>query len=130
MAVTITKVSGPVKESGGGVKYRLSVALDSSFTAGGEPLDLTSYLSKLHSGVVAGVDAIADAVYVFEIVGPGTTTTLTSTNVLLQVLRTAAIPAASQAAAALAEATSVDLHTIGALIIEVTGKAAITTSWA
>ena len=127
MAVTITKVTGPTYLQGDGVKFTFNIALDSSFASGGEPLNLTSYLGYLTYAFPANVEAIADAVYLPMIVGPGPTVALSSTNVLLQMLRTAAIPAASQSAQPFAEATSVDLHTIGELKIVCIGKEAIPT---
>ena len=128
MAVTLTKVSEKV--DGLGTTILFSAALDTSFVSGGEPLDLTAYFSKFYGGVCKGVDAVADAVYVFEIVGPGRTVAVTSTNVLLQVLQAPSQTGATAAAKALSEATSVNLSSIGALMLELTGKAVVTTSWA
>lgn len=130
MAATLTKVKGPYKQAGRGVGYTFSVLLDTSFASNGEPIDLTPYLSYLYEGSCKGVDAVADAAYLYTVVGPGRAVAVTNSNVVIEVHRTPAIPAASQAAQAFAEATSVDLSSVGALIVEVWGKDAKVTSWA
>jgi hypothetical protein len=131
MAATLTKIGGPFIRPGDpyGVGYKFSVLLDTSFASGGEPIDLTSYLGYLAEGTVGGVDAVADAAYLYHIVGPGRAVALTSTNVLIEVLQSPSKTGATEAAEAFAEATAVDLHTVGALVITVWGKAAIQTSW-
>lgn len=130
MSATITKIAGPSKVPGKGVEYSFSVLLDTVHASGGEAIDLTSYLGYLYGGTVDGVDAIADTGYRFSVVGPGRATALTSSNVLISAKQSPAHTAATTAATALTEAASVDLSGVGALIITVWGKAAITTSWA
>ncbi len=124
MAVTITKVNGPFYQQGRGTGYELSLLLDTVFATGGENVDLTPYLSTLTSGDVASVDAIADATWRFDVVGPGTTTTLTSTNVKLVAHH--GVGTDNPDTPADAEDTS----SVGALIIVVWGKKALVTSWA
>lgn len=124
MAVTITKVSGPEVESGIGVKYVFSLLLDNSFAAGGEPLDLTSYLSTLTSVSVDGNNAVADAVWTYDCTGPGVGVAISSSNVLLTAHHGSGADAVNNAADA------EDLSTVGALIITCIGKAAIVSSWA
>jgi len=124
MSITITKVKGPTIVQADGVKYTLSLALDTSFATGGENVDLTSYLSTLTKAAVCGADAVADVNRRYAVVGPGVTTTLTSTNVKLMCYQSSGTSGVD------VNADAVDLTSVGALIIEVTGKQAIPTSWA
>lgn len=123
MSVTITKVSGP-SISPKGFEFVFSLLLDSSHAAGGEELDLTSYLSTLVGAHIGGVDAIADAVWTYEVAGPGRTTALTSSNVLLTAHHGSGADAVNN------PADAEDLSGVGALIITVWGKAAAVSSWA
>lgn len=124
MAATLTKISGPTVEPGKGVKYGFSVALDTAYATGGEPIDLTDYLSYLYGGTVQGCDAIADATMRYDIVGPGRAVALTSTNALITCHHSAGADSADN------PADGEDLSGVGALIIEVWGKDATVTSWA
>ncbi|MCP4604497.1 MAG: hypothetical protein GY847_28910 [Proteobacteria bacterium] len=123
MTVVLTKTGGP-SYSALGTTYRFTAALDTSHAAGGEPIDLTDYLSTLENASCTLVDAAADALYVFEITGPGSGVALTSSNVLIVAAQSDTLEGA------LDEANTIDLTSVGALVIEVTGKKAIPTSWA
>ena len=129
MAVTVTKVSGPYYVQGKGTGYTLSLALDTSFAASGEPIDISSYLGYLYNADVQGVDAIADATYLFTVVGPGRAVAVTSSNVLLEAVQSPAKTGASEAAEAFASADTADLSDVGALLVEIWGKKAIPSSW-
>lgn len=130
MSVTLTKIAGPTAVPGKGVEYSFSALMDTSYASGGEPIDLTDYLSYFYGGTVDGVDAIADSVYLYSLVGPGRAVAVTSSNVLISAKQSPAHTAATTAALALADAASVDLSGVGALIITVWGKDALVTSWA
>jgi hypothetical protein len=124
MAATVTKISGPIVQPGKGVVYGFSIAFDTSFATGGEPIDLTSYLGYLYGGEVQGMDAIADATRRFDVVGPGRATALTSTNVVITAHHSSGSDAVDN------PSDGEDLSGVGALIIEVWGKGAIPSSWA
>ena len=124
MAITMTKLSGPIKQSGKGVEYTFSIALDTVFPTGGEILDLTDYLSYMTGGYAAGADAIADVTRTFDVVGPGKDVAVSATNVVL----TAHHGSGSDAVNNPSDAE--DLAAIGALIVTVWGKDAIVSSWA
>jgi hypothetical protein len=125
MAATVTKVKGPSNAIGGlGVKYIISVLLDTSFASGGEAIDLTSYFKYIYGGCVLGVDANADAAYKFGLLLPGPTVAVTASNVKVTAYQS------NTGAVALDEANTVDLSGVGALTFEITGAPAIQTSWA
>jgi hypothetical protein len=123
MAATLTKIAGPTVVPGKGIEYSFSVALDTVFATGGEPIDLTSYLGYLYGGTIDGVDAIADAVWTYQVVGPGRAVATTSTNVVITAHHGAGADAVNN------PADGEDLSGVGALIITVWGKGAITSSW-
>lgn len=124
MTVTITKVNGPFYQQGRGTGYELSLLLDTVFATGGENVDLTPYLSTLTSGDAVGVDAIADATWRFDVVGPGTTTTLTATNVKLVAHHGSGSDGVDN------PADAEDTSGVAALVLLVWGKKALVTSWA
>jgi hypothetical protein len=124
MAATVTLLRAPYVIPGRGVGIKISVLLDSSHAVGGEVVDLTAYLNRLESADYGGVDAIADATMVYAMVGPGATTALTSTNVVITAHHS------SGADAAMNPADTEDLSSVGALIFTIEGKAAIVSSWA
>ena len=124
MSATITKIGGPRKIAGKGTEYDLSVLLDTSYATGGEPIDLTTYLSYFWGATINGVDAIADATFRFDVVGPGRAAAVTSTNVLVTCHHSAGADSADN------PADAEDLSGVGALIITVWGKDAIPASWA
>lgn len=125
MAAIVTKLAGPFYRQGpGGVGYTISVALDASHAAGGEPIDLTSYLSYFYGASYKGSDAAADEAMMHTINGPGKDVAVSSTNVLVQVHHSSGADAAMNAADA------EDLSSHGALIFDIWGKKNIVTSWA
>jgi len=126
MAGTVTKVSGPtvIPGGGGGVEYEFSIALITSTTANGEPIDLTAYFSYFYGASVEGVDAAADATWTFQIVGPGRAVACASDNVLVTATHGSGADAVNN------HADAEDLSTVGALMIRARGKPVITTSWA
>lgn len=124
MSATVTKIAGPTKIKGRGTQYSFSILLDTAYATGGEPIDLTSYLSYLYGASVDGVDAIADATFKFDVVGPGRAVAVTSTNVLITAHHSAG------ADAAMNPADGENLASVGALIITAWGKDALVTSWA
>lgn len=124
MGVTITKIGGPTKTAAKGTEYSFSVLMDTAYATGGEPIDLTSYLSYFYGGTVDGMDAIADATFRFDVVGPGRAVAVTSTNVLITAHHSAGADSADN------PADAEDLSGVGALIISVWGKDAVPTSWA
>ncbi len=124
MAATLTKVAGPHIKSGIGVEYVFSLLLDTSHAAGGEPIDLTDYLSTLTEGNCSSVDSAADALYTYTVAGPGVGTTLTSSNVLIVAAQSDTLEGA------LDEANAIDLSGVGELMLTVVGKGAIQASWA
>jgi hypothetical protein len=124
MSATVTKVKQSHPIGGLGVKTIFTVLLDTSFAAGGEPIDITSYYKYVYGGAILGVQANADAAYKFGIVYPGATTAVTSSNVLISAYQS------NTGLAALDEANTVDLSGVGELTIEITGAPAIQTSWA
>jgi len=124
MAATITKIAGPTVVPGKGIEYSFSVLLDTAFATGGEPINLTSYLKYFYGGTADGVDAIADATWTYQLVGAGRTTAVTSTNVVIVAHHGSGADAVNN------PADAEDLSGVGALIITVWGKGAITSSWA
>ncbi len=123
MAITVTKVSGPYYQAGRGTGYTLSVLLDSSFTAGGEVLDIRTYLGYLYEGSAQGTDAIADNTWRFDITGPGRAVATGASNVLITAHHGSGADAVDN------PADAEDLSTVGALIIQIWGKKALTSSW-
>jgi len=123
MAATLTLVKGPFYQPGRGTGYTFSVLLDSSHAAGGEPIDLTPYLGYLYEANIGGVDAIADATFKFDVVGPGRAVALTTTNVVVTAHHS------SGADAAMNPADAEDLSSVGALIFTAWGKKALVSSW-
>lgn len=126
MAATVTKLSGPVCIPGGtGVRYDFSILMDSSYPAGGEAIDLTDYLSYINSATVNSVDAVADALYKFDVVIPANGTAITSTNVVVH----AAWTGTGDGAVFDQVTATTDLSSVGELTITVVGKAAVDTTW-
>jgi len=126
MSATITKLAGPFRRGGGpgGTGYMISVALDASHAAGGEELDITSYLGYFYGAEYQGSDAAADETLKYTINGPGVTTATTSSNVLLQAVHS------KGADAEMEPADTEDLSAHGALIFTIWGTNAIVSSWA
>jgi hypothetical protein len=124
MSATLTKVSGPFYQQGRGTGYTFSIALDNSHAAGGEPIDITSYLGYLYEAQIGGVDAIADAVMKYDCCGPGRAVAVTDANVLITAHHS------SGADAAMNPADAEDLSAVGALIVTCWGLKAAVTSWA
>lgn len=121
---TPTKVSGPVILGGGaGVKYTFTLVLDTTTAAGLMTVDLTSYFGYIESAKVSG--SLAATGYVVEVQKPAKATALTATNLALGFYEAAADGNPLDAVA------STDLSAvITGLTLEVTGKAAIPSSWA
>ena len=126
MAGTVTLVSGPTIEEGGGggVSCVFSVAMITSTTSNGEPIDLTDYFSYAYGGAILGVDAHADATWEYKIVTGGRAVAISSTNVLVYCSHGAGTDNPNL------HADAEDLSSVGALMIKVYGKALIPTSWA
>lgn len=126
MAAVVTKLAGPYRRGGGpgGTGYLISVALDSSFAAGGEAIDITDYLGYFFGGSYMGSDAAADEDMSHALSGPGRATATTSSNVLVHVYHSAGADGPHF------EATGEDLSSHGALIFEIWGTNALVSSWA
>ena len=119
MAAAATKVAGPGVISGLGVQYIFTVLLDSSFSAGGEVLDLTDYFTQVYFATTGANDADADNRYVFSCVHPGSGNALTSSNFLISCSYVA-----TGDDVVLSEAHAVELSGIGKLNLNVIGTAA------
>lgn len=123
MSATATLVDGPGVVPGLGLIAVYRVALDSSFLATGEPIDLTGVFSSVEGATIAGVDAIADALYSYGVVLPAVGTDITSTTVLISAIESPAKTGATEAAEAFAAVSSTDLSSVGQLRLIVVGKA-------
>lgn len=123
MAATVTKIAGPTPVPGKGVEYSFSILMDSSYAVGGEPIDLTAYLSYMYGCTIDGTDAIADLVRNFEMAGPGRAVALTASNVLVTAHHGSGADAVNN------PSDAEDLSGVGALIITAWGKDALVSSW-
>jgi hypothetical protein len=85
MSLTQTLLAGPTA-IGPGIKQAIySVAWDSSYPTGGEPLDCTDEFTYVYGIVFAGNDTSADNTYTFNALLPAATTACTTSNTLIQV---------------------------------------------
>lgn len=119
MAATATKIAGPGFPYPGVKVAVYTVLFDNSYPTGGEAIDLTADFDYIYGVAFSGNDTAADNGWRIAALLPGTSTALTSSNLLL----TAHWVDTTTDGAALAEVTAAtDLSTIGALVITVTGK--------
>jgi len=123
MAATATLISGPAPVDGLGVCSTWKVLLDSSFEATGEPIDLTAYYSEIHSASIAGVDAYADAAYIYNVQVPSDGTAISSSTVLITAYASNADDGGSVTLGPFSTATGEDLSGVGELRLFVVGKA-------
>ncbi|MCP4548680.1 MAG: hypothetical protein GY835_19660 [bacterium] len=123
MAAEATIIDGPGVVGGLGLISTWEVLLDSEFLATGEPVDLTSVYSKISALSIAGVDAIADALYVFGTVLPSVGTAVTDANVLISAIESPGKTGATEAAEAFAAVSSTNLASVGELRLIAIGKA-------
>lgn len=125
MTVTMTLIAGPTVIPGKGVEYSWSCLLDTVFATGGEPLaDVYNKLKYVYGGKVEGADAIADLTRRFDVVGPGRAVAASASNVLLTSHHSGGADDVDN------PSDGEDTSTVGALIVTVWGKDAITSSWA
>lgn len=117
-AVTVTRVNGP-DVKGSGYEAQFSLALDSTDATGIQTIDLTDYFSYVWDCQVGGNDTLADNGYKIQAVLPGRTVPLTATNLSISVHQS------DDAVDPLDAVASTSLSAIGALMITVTGKAAV-----
>lgn len=83
MTATATIKAGPGVVPGLGLIAIYEVALDNSFLATGEPIDLTGQFSEVFSASIEGADALADHGYKFDVVLPAFGTAISDANVLV-----------------------------------------------
>jgi hypothetical protein len=120
---TPTLTAGPATIAGLGIKATFELVCDTTDAAGELTLDLTSWFSYVHGITVCGSDGAVG--YVAEIQMPAPGTAISSTSVLVGIYES------GTAGAALDSVDSTDVSGyIPGLTIEVTGRAAIPTSWA
>ena len=111
MAITVVKDQGPVCMIG--VKMATyNLALDNSWLAAGEAIDLTGEFTYVLNATIGAVDAIADAAVKFELIFDSDAV-ITSSNVLVGAYVTSTDTAVADA---------VDLSSIGELRLTVWGK--------
>lgn len=120
---TATLISGPAVVPGLGIKAIFELALDTTDANGELTLDLTTWFSYVHGITNNGSDGTTGYVAQYEI--PATGTAITSTNVKVGIYEAGADAAALD----LVASTDVSAYIPG-LTIEVTGRAAIPSSWA
>jgi len=123
MAAVVTKVAGPNVKSGIGSEIIFSVALDSSYATGGEPIDLTDWFGYIHAATVGGSSVYADQGYKFSVQIPAAGTEITSSNVLITAHHS------SGADAVMNPADAEDLSTVVELALTVVGKEVVSTTW-
>jgi hypothetical protein len=99
------------------------VALDSEFLATGEPIDLTGVYSAVDSASIGGVNAIADALYLYNVVLPDVGTDIAAGTVKISATESPGKTGATEAAEAFAAVSSTDLSSVGQLRLFVIGSA-------
>jgi hypothetical protein len=119
---TPTKITGPAIVAAEGVKCTFTLVLDTTDASGDMTVDLTSYFKYISSAKIGG--SLAATGYVVEVQKPAPTTALTATNLKLRFSEAAADGNPLDAKASF-DFSSV----ITGLTLEVTGKAAIPSSW-
>jgi hypothetical protein len=124
MATTLTLINGP-SISKNGATYIFNIALDTSFTAGGEVVDLTSYFKYIYTADAECNDTAADNQYEFGCMAPAAGTALTASNFKVTAVMTGATLSTD-----FDPADTVDMSGVASLRLVVTGAPAITTSWA
>ena len=123
MAATATLIDGPGVISGLGLMSTWKVSLDSAFLAAGEAIDLTDYYSSVSAAAIGGVDAIADALYMYNVVLPADGTDITSSTVMISATESPAKAGGTEAGEAFAAVDSANLSSVGELRLIVVGKA-------
>lgn len=122
-AATPTKTAGPGVRAAIGVEYEFTLLLDTTHATGYQTIDLTSYLSHIHSCEIVG--SLVSTGYFADIQKPAAATALDATNLKVFFYE------AGADAAVLDLMNATDLSaTITGLTIAVTGKPALDTSWA
>ena len=121
MSATCTKVSGPGVVPGLGLIATYKVLLDSSFLATGEPISLIAEFNEVYAAWPAGVDTIADNLYVYGIVLPADGTAIAAGTVLISAIESPA-SAGTTAAEAFAAVSSTNLSSVGELRIVAIGS--------
>jgi hypothetical protein len=112
MAITATQIVGPESICPGLKVAVYSLALDSSWLAAGEAIDLTTDFDYIYAASVQMADAIADLAYKFDLVCDYAAA-ITSSNVKL---------AAYVTSTDTAVANAVDLSAVGKLTLIVFGN--------
>lgn len=111
MAITVTSIVGP-ESIAPGIKMAIySLALDNSWLAAGEAIDLTTDFDYIYAGSVQQADAIADLAYKFDLVCDYAAA-ITSSNVKISAYVTSTDTAVADA---------VDLSAVGKLTLVVFG---------
>jgi hypothetical protein len=120
MAATLTTI---VKPNNIAPKLKVAVyqiALDSSYPAGGEAIDLSGDFDYIYAATVGGNDTAADNNYLYQALLPAPATAVTSSNVLIQAIWD---PADAGAAEDFVEVTATtDLSAVGQLSLVVFGS--------
>jgi hypothetical protein len=112
MAITVTTVVKPAIACAGIKMAIYSLALDNSWLAAGEAIDLTADFDYIYAASVQQADAIADLAYKFDVVCDYAAA-VTSSNVLVSAYVTSTDTAV---------ADTVDLSAVGKLTLVVFGK--------
>lgn len=119
MAATVTTVSGPNVLAPKLKCAVYQIAMDSSYPADGEAIDLSADFTYVYAASIGGNDTTADNGYKFDAILPSPTTAVTASNVLITAFWD---PADGGAAEVLAEVTATeDLESVGQLSLVVFG---------
>jgi hypothetical protein len=121
MAVTKSKLKD-ARHVGGEFEATYNLALDNSFDATGESVDVTGEFQTVRAAWIGGVDTLADGAYLYQTLVPSDdSAALTADSVKVLAFQVPSLDGNAASAQPLAHCDTVDLSAVGTLRLIVRG---------